>query len=80
LRPDYRQANQTRLACNEGKKSSPPLKFLTALKVEMFISGALGMEVELYRASDGSHLGAFSHETGIQVGPIRKNRNIKKYL
>ncbi|MFL6969978.1 colicin E3/pyocin S6 family cytotoxin [Pseudomonas alvandae] len=46
----------------------------------MFISGALGMEVELYRASDGSHLGAFSHETGLQVGPIRKNRNIKKYL
>jgi hypothetical protein len=37
-------------------------------------------ELELYRASDGSHLGAFSHETGLQVGPIRKNRNIKKYL
>ncbi|WP_437127928.1 colicin E3/pyocin S6 family cytotoxin [Pseudomonas alvandae] len=36
--------------------------------------------LELYRASDGSHLGAFSHETGLQVGPIRKNRKIKKYL
>lgn len=44
MRPDHRHANQTRLACNEGKKSSPPLKFLTALKVEMFMSGTLGME------------------------------------
>lgn len=37
-------------------------------------------ELEAYRASDGSHLGAFSHETGLQVGPVKKNRNIKKYL
>ena len=43
----------------------------------MFISGALGMEVELYRASDGSHLGSFSHETGLQVGPIQKIVNLK---
>ncbi|CAN1602294.1 colicin E3/pyocin S6 family cytotoxin [Pseudomonas mediterranea] len=37
-------------------------------------------ELEAYRASDGSHLGAFNHETGHQVGPAKKNRNIKKYL
>lgn len=37
-------------------------------------------ELEAYRASDGSHLGAFDHETGAQVGQARKNRNIKKYL
>ncbi|WP_053152474.1 colicin E3/pyocin S6 family cytotoxin [Pseudomonas sp. Pf153] len=37
-------------------------------------------ELEAYRASDGSHLGAFDHETGVQVGQARKNRNIKKYL
>nr|WP_236675594.1 S-type pyocin domain-containing protein [Pseudomonas mediterranea] len=37
-------------------------------------------ELEAYRASDGSHLGAFNHETGHQVGPAQKNRNIKKYL
>ncbi|XXE14490.1 S-type pyocin domain-containing protein [Pseudomonas sp. Z1-14] len=37
-------------------------------------------ELEAYRASDGSHLGAFSHETGLQIGPVKKNRNIKKYL
>ncbi|MBO1536826.1 colicin E3/pyocin S6 family cytotoxin [Pseudomonas sp. OA65] len=37
-------------------------------------------ELEAYRASDGSHLGAFDHETGVQVGKAKKNRNIKKYL
>ncbi|SDX46410.1 S-type pyocin domain-containing protein [Pseudomonas sp. NFACC08-1] len=37
-------------------------------------------ELEAYRASDGSHLGAFDHRTGLQVGQARKNRNIKKYL
>ncbi|MEX0167005.1 S-type pyocin domain-containing protein [Pseudomonas brassicacearum] len=37
-------------------------------------------ELEVYRASDGSHLGAFDHRTGVQVGKARKNRNIKKYL
>nr|WP_280640025.1 colicin E3/pyocin S6 family cytotoxin [Pseudomonas sp. RGM2987] len=37
-------------------------------------------ELEAYRASDGSHLGAFDHETGHQVSQARKNRSIKKYL
>ncbi|TWC22043.1 MULTISPECIES: colicin E3/pyocin S6 family cytotoxin [unclassified Pseudomonas] len=37
-------------------------------------------ELEAYRASDGSHLGAFDHETGLQVSQARKNRSIKKYL
>jgi len=37
-------------------------------------------ELEAYRASDGSHLGAFDHETGQQVSQARKNRSIKKYL
>lgn len=37
-------------------------------------------ELEVYLASDGSHIGAFNHISGEQLkGPIRK-RNIKKYL
>nr|WP_083454208.1 colicin E3/pyocin S6 family cytotoxin [Pseudomonas sp. P97.38] len=39
-----------------------------------------GSQLEAYRASDGSHLGAFDHETGQQVSQARKNRSIKKYL
>lgn len=37
-------------------------------------------ELEAYLASDGSHLGAFSHITGEQLKPAKKKRNIKKYL
>ncbi|PHN31424.1 S-type pyocin domain-containing protein [Pseudomonas sp. ICMP 460] len=37
-------------------------------------------ELEAYLASDGSHLGAFSHTTGEQLKPAKKKRNIKKYL
>jgi hypothetical protein len=37
-------------------------------------------ELEAYRASDGSHLGAFDHTTGEQIDPPKKNRSIKKYL
>ncbi|MDQ3200849.1 MAG: colicin E3/pyocin S6 family cytotoxin [Pseudomonadota bacterium] len=37
-------------------------------------------ELEVYRSSDGSHLGAFDHVTGEQVAPADKSRNIKKYL
>lgn len=37
-------------------------------------------ELEAYLASDGSHLGAFSHITGKQLKPAKKKRNIKKYL
>lgn len=37
-------------------------------------------ELEVYRTSDGSHLGAFDPTTGQQMGPPIKNRNIKKYL
>ncbi|MHB2247583.1 colicin E3/pyocin S6 family cytotoxin [Pseudomonas fitomaticsae] len=37
-------------------------------------------ELEAYRASDGSHLGAFDHLTGEQISPPKKNRSIKKYL
>ncbi|CAH0264748.1 toxin [Pseudomonas mediterranea] len=37
-------------------------------------------ELEAYRSSDGSHLGAFDHVTGEQTKAAQKNRNIKKYL
>nr|WP_280640024.1 colicin E3/pyocin S6 family cytotoxin [Pseudomonas sp. RGM2987] len=37
-------------------------------------------ELEAYRSSDGSHLGAFDHITGEQTDGPQKNRNIKKYL
>ena len=37
-------------------------------------------ELEAYRSSDGSHLGAFDHITGEQTDGPKKNRNIKKYL
>ncbi|WP_350613722.1 S-type pyocin domain-containing protein [Pseudomonas sp. HY7a-MNA-CIBAN-0227] len=37
-------------------------------------------ELEVYRASDGSHLGAFSHVTGQRLKKMKKKRNIKKYL
>ena len=37
-------------------------------------------ELEAYLASDGSHLGAFSHINGEQLKPAKKKRNIKKYL
>ncbi|MGU9813882.1 colicin E3/pyocin S6 family cytotoxin [Pseudomonas sp. LF135] len=37
-------------------------------------------ELEAYRASDGSHIGAFSHITGEQLKPANKKRNIAKYL
>ena len=37
-------------------------------------------ELEVYRTSDGSHLGAFDPTTGQQMRPPIKNRNIKKYL
>lgn len=37
-------------------------------------------ELEVYLASDGSHLGAFSHITGEQLKGPKKKRNISKYL
>jgi len=37
-------------------------------------------ELEVYLASDGSHIGAFNHITGEQLGGPKKKRNIKKYL
>ena len=37
-------------------------------------------ELEVYLASDGSHLGAFSHLTGEQLKGPKKKRNIRKYL
>lgn len=37
-------------------------------------------ELEGYLASDGSHLGAFSHITGEQLKEPKKKRNISKYL
>ncbi|MFW9270293.1 colicin E3/pyocin S6 family cytotoxin [Pseudomonas sp. NR3] len=37
-------------------------------------------ELEAYRASDGSHLGAFDPITGEQTDGPKKNRSIKKYL
>ena len=37
-------------------------------------------ELEAYRSSDGSHIGAFDFITGDQIGPAKKNRSIKKYL
>ena len=37
-------------------------------------------ELEGYRASDGSHLGAFDPKTGMQVKGPDPKRNIKKYL
>ena len=37
-------------------------------------------ELEVYLASDGSHIGAFSHLTGEQLKGPKKKRNIKKYL
>lgn len=37
-------------------------------------------ELEVYLASDGSHLGAFSHITGEQLKEPKKKRNIRKYL
>ncbi|MBV4552574.1 S-type pyocin domain-containing protein [Pseudomonas sp. SWRI102] len=37
-------------------------------------------ELEAYRSSDGSHLGAFDPITGEQTDGAKKNRSIKKYL
>lgn len=37
-------------------------------------------ELEIYLASDGSHIGAFNHITGEQLKNPMKKRNIKKYL
>lgn len=37
-------------------------------------------ELEVYLASDGSHIGAFNHVTGAQLKGPKKKRNIKKYL
>ena len=37
-------------------------------------------ELEVYLASDGSHIGAFNHLTGEQLKGPKKKRNIKKYL
>ncbi|WP_241779099.1 colicin E3/pyocin S6 family cytotoxin, partial [Pseudomonas corrugata] len=37
-------------------------------------------ELEAYRSSDESHLGAFDHLTGEQTKAAQKNRNIKEYL
>jgi hypothetical protein len=37
-------------------------------------------ELEVYLASDGSHLGAFSHITGERLEGPKKERNIKKFL
>ncbi|WP_414628424.1 colicin E3/pyocin S6 family cytotoxin [Pseudomonas helleri] len=37
-------------------------------------------ELEVYRASNGGHLGAYDPITGKQNSPPKKNRNIKKYL
>jgi hypothetical protein len=37
-------------------------------------------ELEIYLASDGNHIGAFSHISGEQLKPANKKRNIKKYL
>ncbi len=37
-------------------------------------------ELELYRASDGSHLGSYHPITGDQIDPPKNGRNIKKYL
>ncbi|SDU10320.1 colicin E3/pyocin S6 family cytotoxin [Pseudomonas yamanorum] len=37
-------------------------------------------ELEAYRASDGSHLGAFNHITGERLKKPKKKRNIKKFL
>ncbi|MBC3302415.1 S-type pyocin domain-containing protein [Pseudomonas sp. SWRI18] len=37
-------------------------------------------ELEIYLASDGSHIGAFNHLTGEQLKGAKKKRNIKKYL
>lgn len=37
-------------------------------------------ELELYRASDGSHLGSYHPMTGDQIDPPKNGRNIKKYL
>ena len=37
-------------------------------------------ELEIYRVSDGTHLGAYDPISGKQNSPPKKNRNIKKYL
>ncbi|EIK71683.1 S-type pyocin/colicin family protein [Pseudomonas synxantha BG33R] len=37
-------------------------------------------ELEVYLASDGSHVGAYNHITGAQLKGPNKKRNIKKYL
>ncbi|WP_338474118.1 colicin E3/pyocin S6 family cytotoxin [Pseudomonas sp. MS646] len=37
-------------------------------------------ELEAYRASDGSHLGAYDYLTGEQIDGPKPDRNIKKYL
>lgn len=37
-------------------------------------------ELEGYRTSDGSHLGAFDPDTGVQIGKPIDKRNIKQYL
>lgn len=37
-------------------------------------------ELEVYRASDGEHLGSVDHKTGEQLKPAVKGRSIKRYL
>ena len=37
-------------------------------------------ELEVYRASDGSHLGSFNHVTGERIDDPKPGRNIKKFL
>jgi len=37
-------------------------------------------ELEVYRASDGEHLGSIDHQTGDTLKPAVKGRNIKRYL
>ncbi|WP_039058520.1 S-type pyocin domain-containing protein [Enterobacter sp. Bisph1] len=37
-------------------------------------------ELEVYRASDGEHLGSVDYKTGEQLKPPVKRRNIKRYL
>lgn len=37
-------------------------------------------ELEVYRASDGNHLGSFNHVTGERIDNRKPRRNIKKYL
>nr|WP_237712967.1 colicin E3/pyocin S6 family cytotoxin [Serratia sp. M24T3] len=37
-------------------------------------------ELEVYRASDGEHIGSVVHQTGVELKPAVKGRNIKRYL